>query len=296
MTLRDIVDELGIPSAPEGHHHCTTGWVSIDCPFCSPGSNSWRLGISESYGSCNCWICGTHRLYETLANASGRPIPEIAPLCEGFRGDRPVNAKLGPLNRLAIPSGLGKLLSPHQRYLRDRNLDPDELETVWGIGGFGIHSRFPWRIFIPIRMGEDTVSWTTRAIVDKGTRYITAKPTEERISSREVLYGAELARNGVVVVEGPTSAWSIGPGAVATLGIGHSQAQVLLLSSYSVRVVCFDAESQAQKRARKLCRVLKGFDGETFNVVLSSKDPNVALSTKRGRREIRELRSRFLTA
>jgi len=294
MTIIEILDELRIPTAPEGHHHSTEGWQSIDCPFCSPGSNAFRCGISESYGNVSCWVCGTHRLWDTLAEASGRPIQEVGTLCQGFTRERPVNAKLGPKKALAIPDGLSSLLKPHRRYLEKRCFDADELVSLWGIGGFGIHPRFPWRIFIPIRIGEEIVSWTTRSISDEGTRYITAKPTEERISSREVLYGSELARNGIIVVEGPTSAWSIGPGACATLGVGYSQSQVNLIASYPMRAVCFDNERQAQRRARKLCRLLEVFDGETYNVRLSSKDPNSALARRAGRKEIKELRRRFL--
>lgn len=296
MTILEILDELRIPVAPEGHHHVSTSWEGIDCPFCSPGSNSFRMGIpKDTNGSTSCWLCGPHRLWDSLVEASGRPMSEVAALCRTIQGFRPGNASLKPRKALVIPEGASRLASPHKKYLRKRHLDPDVLQSLWGVQGFRVHSRFPWALFIPIRLGEEIVSWTTRSIADHGQRFITAKPTEERISSREVLYGAELARNAIVVVEGPTDAWSGGPGFVATLGVGYSPAQVRLISEFSVRVICFDVEREAQKRARKLVRLLKPFDGETYNVILEyGKDVNDALRSRHGRKEVSAIRSRFL--
>jgi len=296
MNIEEILDELGIEIAPQGHHHVSDSWVGLDCPWCSPGSKAFRMGIPRnSPGFANCWICGVKSLWKTLSEASGRPIRETAELCSTLEGVRPANAKLGAKNRLLVPPGVGELQRPHRKYLKGRHFDPDELAKLWGLQGFGPVSRFAWRLFIPIRLGSETVSWTTRAIVDYGQRYITAKHNEERISSREVLYGAELARHGVVVVEGPTDAWSIGAGAVATLGVGYSQTQLRLLSEYPIRAICFDQERDAQKRAAKLCRELQSFDGETWMVKLeSAKDANGCLQSKRGRKELAEIRSQFL--
>lgn len=295
MTVEEVLDELRIPIAPEGHHHVSHYCYGIDCPWCSPNSSSFRLGIAKSGGFASCWVCGPHRLWNTLCEASGRPMSEVAALCRSLEGFRPGNPLLKPKKALAIPEGLGKLLSPHKKYLNGRHLDPDILQSLWGIQGFAVHSRFPWRLFIPIRIGDETVSWTTRAIVDHGLRFITAKPTEERISSRELLYGAELARSSVVVVEGPTDAWSLGPGGVATLGVGYSDTQVGLIATYPVRAICFDMEREAQKRAKKLIRLLQPFDGETYGIQLEhGKDVNSCLRSKQGRKEVSAIRSRFL--
>ena len=37
---------------------------------------------------------------------------------------------------------------------------------------------------------------------------------------------------------------------------------------YPVRAVCFDAEKEAQKRAKELCTYLESFPGETMNILL----------------------------
>lgn len=292
MTLTEILDELGIEIAPSGHHHSRDEWIQIDCPFCSHRSSRYLLGISENSKAVNCYFCGPHRLWETLAHASSQPLKAIVELCKGFTRERPAERILERNNRLEMPAGVGKLLKPHRRYLAmKRKLDPDEIVSLWGIQGIGPISNIPWRLFIPIRMGVETVSWTTRSISDDvDLRYITATPKQERMSSRDILYGAENARHCIIIHEGPIDAWTVGPGAVATCGTGFSKAQVLLMSSFPVRVVCFDAEPPAQRRARDLCQMLEVFDGETYQVTLQTgKDPNSA-----SKNEIKELRRRFL--
>lgn len=296
MTISDILNELGIPIAPAGHHHTTEGWKSIDCPHCSPRAGKFRLGIPPNpKGTVNCWTCGIHRLWETLSEASSVPISEVSRLLGNLpasEGERPVKRILERKGRLQMPGNVLPMAKAHKRYLkRERKLDPDEIEKLWGVRGIGIDSRLPWRLFIPIRDGGETVSWTTRAISDEvDQRYLTASPKEEKVSSRDVLYGSELARHAIVVCEGPIDAWTVGCGGVATLGTGYSRSQLLLMANYPVRVICFDRERDAQKRAANLRAELELFDGSTHNVVLESgKDANSA-----DRREIKQLRKRFL--
>lgn len=300
MTISEVLEELGIDIAPPGHHHVGEGWVGLDCPFCSPGTGAFRCGIPEdTKGSVNCWSCGPHRLWETLSEASGRPIREVAALCGGMVADRPAERILDARGRLVLPFDLGKLKKAHRNYLRDRHFDPKELVRLWGIQGIGpLGGVYAWRVFIPVRRGQDTVSFTTRAICDDvELRYRTAKPSEEKISSRSLLYGSELARNAIVICEGPLDAWSIGPGAVATLGTGYSQTQLALMAAYPVRAVCFDAERDGQRRAKKLVRDLEAFDGDTYNIELDSgKDTNECLKSSKGRREVRRIRKMFLAA
>lgn len=295
MTIPEVLEELGIEMAPDGHHHQTEGWTNIDCPWCSPGAGAFRLGIADN-GITNCWQCGPQRLWTSLAEASSKPLREIGVLCAGLGGDRPAERTLERQGRLVIPPGVDIMMDAHRKYLKRRKLDPEGMERLWGVQGIGPEGgRLAWRLFIPIRREFETVSWTTRAIGDTRLRYWTAKPEQEKISNRKILYGAELARNAIVICEGPIDAWSIGPGAVATLGLGFSQSQVRLMSKYAVRVVSFDREPAAQRRAKELCRELEPFDGDTYHVVLeSNKDANACLLTRSGRKEIRSLRSRFL--
>ena len=148
--------------------------------------------------------------------------------------------------------------------------------------------RLPWRLFIPFHIHGEVVSWTTRSIGQNGLRYVSASSDQEKVNHKSILYGEDFCRHAVIVHEGPFDVWRTGPGAVATCGTGFSRSQLLRLSNYPVRVICFDNEKQAQQRATELCDLLEPFPGETIQVTLDAKDAAEASD-----KEINQLR-RFL--
>jgi len=113
---------------------------------------------------------------------------------------------------------------------------------------------------------------------------------QEAVHHKTILYGADYARHAVIVHEGPTDVWATGPGAVATCGTGFTDAQVLALSRYAVRVACFDSSDAAQRRARELCDMLAPYPGETVRVVLETGDDPAEAHPE----ELAELRRTFL--
>jgi hypothetical protein len=193
--------------------------------------------------------------------------------------------------KLVIPAGVGPMLPIHRKYLSlQRGLDPDEMDELWGVRGIGLAAEYAWRLWIPVYHHGEIVSWTTRAIGTGSQRYLHAPPSQESQPLKSVLYGGDLVRHAVVVCEGPIDAWTIGPGAVATCGLGYTRSQLLEISKFPIRVVCFDREPAAQKRAKRLARQLQVFPGETHVVELETgKDANECQ-----RSEIMELRKRFL--
>jgi hypothetical protein len=190
---------------------------------------------------------------------------------------------------LVLPKGIGDFQPAHKRYLQNRGICFESLARLWGVRGIGIHATLPWRLFIPIQFQGRVVSWTTRSISDKGVvRYMSAPADHEAVNHKRILYGEDFCRHAIIVHEGPTDAWRTGPGAVATCGTGFSRSQVLRISKYPIRVICFDNETEAQKRSSHLCDLIESFPGETYNVTLSAKDAAEATEM-----EIKELR-RFL--
>ncbi len=93
---------------------------------------------------------------------------------------------------------------------------------------------------------------------------------------KSLLFAMDLARHAVIVVEGPFDAMRIGPGAVATMGINYSQAQVNLIAAFPVRYVAADNEPNAQRMAVKLCQELEVFAGKTERICVDAKDPGSA--------------------
>ena len=289
MNLRELLQHHNVPTAPEGHHHVSRGWIGIDCPQCSPNSGRFRLGLNSRSGAVHCWQCGTLGILSILSSVTGLSRNEV----RSYWNRQSVfltpsdTIKRGSLR---IPYAVESLRPAHEHYLTERGFSIAELVSTWKIQGIGPVSELglEWRIFIPIHLDGLMVSWTTRSLIDKGVRYVNAPSEWESVPRRELLYGEDFVGHTVIVTEGPTDVWRIGPGAVCTFGVAFSRAQVERLSKFPHRIICFDNEEGAQIKARELCQQLQPFPGETTNVVLDSKDPGSAKD-----REIQQLR-RFL--
>ncbi len=283
MKFTDILDTYGIPFATAGEsHHVSQGWIGIDCPFCGE-TGKFHLGYKEGWHHLTCWICGSHSLASTLVEITHESYPKIRNLLGTLEWEK--REETFSSGKLHLPRGLGPLHPAHRRYLASRQFNADDLIDIWGIQGIGIAPKLSWRIWIPLYNQGKLVSWTTRTIGEGNRRYINARPEDECVSSKQLLYGEDYSGHSVVVCEGCTDVWRLGPGSVATLGIQFTQSQVLKLSKYPTRVIVFDSEKKAQKQAKKLCNALQDFPGRTYRIELDSKDPGSA-----SEKEIEELR------
>jgi hypothetical protein len=290
MKFIDLLSEYQIDYT-QTHHHVTEGWIGVDCPFCSRNARKYRLGYNIATGRLYCWVCGSVNIFKVLqelTNESGSALQQLIGSLDRVSASRDYHR---PVGKLKLPNGLQELGKSHRDYLTRRGFDPDEIVELWGVKAIGLAAKLSWRLWIPIYYKQQMASWTTRSIAFKATaigtpRYISAKASESSVSLRNLLYGADFVRHAVAVCEGPLSAWAIGYGAIATLGVGYSQEQLHLISQYPNRYIVFDAEPQAQKRARKLCDDLSVFPGKTVNLVLETgKDTNEA-----SKQEVQEIR------
>lgn len=270
-----LLRTLGIAFITEGHHHCREGWLQLHCPYCP--RNNYHLGFRIRANYFSCWRCGRLPLGSTLSKLSGRPWKDIAALVDDLPSLPDIQRRHN--GTLSLPAPLLPLreLPAHRKYLKGRGFDWEAIAEVWKVQGLEVHKKFNWRLFIPISLEYEVVSFTTRSINPNSTlRYLSASEDEEKMSHKDLIYGEDYCEYAIAIVEGPTDAWKIGPGAGALCGTGFKRSQLLRMSKFSRRIVCFDAEPGAQKRARRLCESLAPFDGETFNVVLDSNDPGSA--------------------
>ncbi len=291
MTLEDLLRSAGVPIAPEGHHHVRPGWVGFDCPTCSPGWLKFRCGYNTRTGRVHCWQCGRMDPVRTLAALTHRPYDEIKTLLA-------TNTYLEHVEYVhagtyVAPYGLCDLGEMHRDYLARRGFNPDEIIDRWHVRSFtetaGYHHKY--RIFIPFEHEREVVSYTARSVAENETvRYVNAHTLSESIPMKHLLYGEDYCTHAVIVCEGPTDVWRIGPGAVATMGLSITPQQIARIARYPTRVLCFDNEPRAQKRATELAMMLRARPGRTFVVNLNAKDPGSA-----GEEEVKELRTRFLT-
>ena len=289
MNLQQILDEHRIPYRLGGtHHHVREGWIGISCPWCeSSDEGKYHLGVHLGSLRASCWRCGRKDLREALALIMRLPIGRVGVLVRDLPRARRVASKTHVRRgRLQVPDGLGPLSERHRAWLRGRGLDPDQLERLWDLRGIGLSARLSWRIWAPVHLDGEVVSWTTRTIGSQAGRWIHADPREEVFPIKSLLYGWDCVRASVVVVEGPSDVWRVGPGAAALFGTVSTTSQIRLLSSVPRRVICFDREPAAQRVARRLAEQLQAFPGETLVVELTSADPGEATDA-----EVAELRA-----
>lgn len=275
MTIQEILEDLKVDFVRSGNPHCRPGWVQLRrCPFC--GSDKYHLGINLQQTYAACWKCGGHHL-AFLFQELGLSRDEAWKTFKGVNTQGIAPKRERHQISCKEPAGRGPLQANHRAYLEERRFDPDQIQKIWGIEGIGISSRLSWRLYIPVYLRAEKVSWTARSISSEAKqRYISASADEEKINHKELLYGGDYCSHSVVVCEGPTDVWRIGPGAVALFGTAFSIAQVNKLRKIPNRFVCFDNEDTAQEKAEDLCNQLSCFPGTTENIVLDAEDPGEA--------------------
>lgn len=279
MNIEEFLQEHNIEFRRHGeHHHVSSGWINTDCPQCSPNSKHFRLGWNLRGGYFSCWSCGKLPTLSTLQALTNLPIKTIRETIGGLeKSDFYENQR--PPGKLELPASIGGLLPAHISYLFKRGFNIHELETLWKIRGIDwTNPKLAWRIFIPIKLDGETISWTTRSVDNKNPRrYITANAEQEKFPAKQILYGVDYCQHSIIICEGPLDVWKIGLGAVATMGTAYTKAQMLMASRFTNRFICFDNDKPGQEAAQKLCKDLMMFPGTTKNVILSSgKDPGEA--------------------
>lgn len=293
MEVVDLLQQLNVEYRLPGQHENVNGdWIGIDCPVCSPGGGRFRLGVHTTRLCCSCWVCGYSGLLESLQKCTNLSLEALKRFWPALKQKTQSAGQLSGVKRAAgtytPPAGVGKLREAHKNFLVSRGFRPALIAQLWRVGGIGIAARLAWRLFIPVTLAGAAVSWTTRAVLpDDPRRYWSARSEEESVSHKDLLYGEDLVPgHAIAVQEGAPDAWAIGPGAVATLGVGTTPAQVMRIAKYNLRIICFDTEPAAQRRADKLVGELSAFPGKTVNVRFETgKD-----ASRANKREVIQLR------
>lgn len=184
-------------------------------------------------------------------------------------------ARTKPTGKLKLPTGTAAIGPAHRKYLEGRGFDPELLERKYGLLGTGPAGSLPHRIVAPIFFRGCMVSWQARDITGRAElRYISASPADEEMPHKETLYNIDNCRGrAVIVVEGITDVWLLGDDCLATFGTKFTKAQVLLLAMYRQVFVVYDGEPEAQRQARRLCRILSGLGVVAANILLDGGDP-----------------------
>jgi hypothetical protein len=286
MLMADLLLENGIELAPEGDRHLREGWLQIQCPFCHSGK--WHLGFHSDKRYFNCWNCGWHSIFSVFLELfqSARKAKELIEIL-----DDPVFT--GKTKRVKGTLTLPKMIRPmeerHKRYLSNRGYDPAELETLWKLQGIGMAIKYAWRIFVPIILNGQTVSWTTRTILkNESAKYKVAPMEHELVFHKNLLYGQDYCYRKILVSEGITDVWNVGPGMTCTFGIEISNTQISRLLEFDEIGIVPDNESNAIERATELAESLAVCNRRAYVIELDAEDPGSA-----SKKEVLRLRRAF---
>lgn len=259
--IYEYLKDYNIDYMTEGHKHCQPGWVQMECPFCT-GHEGFHLGFNEQSGVFNCWRCGPHPLSEVLKQihginwrhevgevyTNGRPYPH-----EPNRPSLPRKTEIElPKSFLPINDRNG-----HNRicqYLKERQFDWRKLTKEWDLHFSGPVGNYAFRVIAPIYYQDKIVSYQGRDYTGKAQeKYKACRMEDEAVHHKHTLYGLNKAiGDTVVVVEGITDVWRLGPGAVATFGIKYTNWQIMELKRFKRIVVFFDNDPQAVHQAKKM--------------------------------------------
>lgn len=265
----------------EGHKHTQAGWLNLPCPFCA-GHDGYHLGWDSNLDRFNCWRCGFHKHTDVIMILLHVDKHEAVKLWKKYQG-RPVRREKKqskPKARIdhdvKLPIGTTELKKVHRDYLRGRKFNPKKLKRLWNLKATGPIGPYKFRIIAPIYLDDVMISFQGRDITDKHElKYKACRKDDERLLHQHSLYGIDqVPGDTVVIVEGITDVWRLGPGAVATFGIDYTRAQVKMLKRFKRLRVFFDsADSQAVKQAELLAHDLSIWDNEVEIVECDYDDP-----------------------
>jgi hypothetical protein len=279
--------EAAIPGPP--FHHAESGefragfayrgeHYAVRCPFCA--DHKARLSICHLWNTpdpytgrrmdwlANCFNeqCTWDHNAELMAMVFGFKNHSVRVLLESMRVEPGIVIDLEP-GPVELPGEILPLADlgpdhPALRYVHGRGFDMAELAATWDVAfcrrGVGPTLPAGGRILIPVHFRGERVGWQARYVgtVTKESRipkYLTLKG----FSAKRTLYNYDRARASrvVVVCEGVTDVWAVGPEAVGLFGKTISARQVELLGDWVAEgglvVLCLDPDAWEEEGAEQ---------------------------------------------
>jgi hypothetical protein len=254
--------------------------IVIPCPYCRDEPSKMKGSIQVETTTFSCFKCGFHPIADTIKLLTGENWNDIRMDYKLKLDLRDLYLRQNKVDKpkkevLQLPPFTGPLNSSAKNYLRSRNFDPDYLEKRYKLQATGHLSDYKFRIIIPIYYNKQLISYQGRDYTGEASlRYMSCLPQNEVIHYKDICYGIDdVQGDHVIVCEGITDKWVIGDSAVATYGLGYTDKQLLMLSSFARATVLFDSEPQAKARAEKLGGELSGLGVEVDIILLKEGDP-----------------------
>lgn len=272
------LEDMGVEYSTGGDN-VSEGWVGIQCPWCEDHAD--HLGINLEKLNCSCFICGaSNDIVGLIMELEGvgfiRARKRLGEYQEGLtlRGKKEERkaweGETLPKRSKPIVRGEEPLLV--RTWFRRRGFPLDwcrEHDLRFATSG-----EYKLRLIVPVRMNEELVSFQAVDMTGMGVKYVDCPEGRALVRNKHALYGMDGVRGGqVVVVEGVTDKWRMGPDSVALFGKNYTQEQLNLLlelgAGRRVKVV-FDADAgdKALRFAKQLAMSL-----DVMEIGLDEGDP-----------------------
>ncbi len=278
---------------------------AIPCPFCF--DDRFRLYISYQYGvldpttgqrNYGLWCCHNEKCHQIEANRAMLRSRLAVPISRRHAQHvavAPADLTPQPPQEIILPEGLTPIAElpadhPAAAYLTARGFDRQYLQATWDVSFcdwcLACRPAATRRIVIPIYRPAQLFTapseerplalggWQARIVPGyevlggSDAKYLSAAGMQKS----ELLYGLHLAIAAVgpvYVVEGPSDAWRVGPGALALFGKDLSQTQKLLLvHHFAGRRIIVMLDQDAHEEARKMQQDLRLARGPSGGEVL----------------------------
>jgi hypothetical protein len=266
---------------PRSHGRGGEEYIVV-CPFCADRRGhlyiNYRYGLrdpetgSDNTGLAHCFRRDCLSDPEHRRELADRIFSLVAHDFGSVRGLPPASAREARVRCSTIiepPAdliALTELPADHRaaEYLTGRGFDLAELGRLWGVAycvePCAYHAML-CRLYIPIRMGGLLVGWQGRYAGDRdwGACGVPKYYNAPGLRKGQLLYNYDraMAQPFVVVVEGVTDVWRLGPPAVALFGKSASPEQARLLAAgwHGKPVVILldpDAADEAEKVRRQV--------------------------------------------
>lgn len=265
MELKEFFQEYDIEFWESGKN-VSKGWINVQCPFCNDDSN--HLGIRLKDLTVNCWKCGKKniiRLIKELLSCSYSEAKDIFKRLETTEATRIIdeteNIRLSQAeNYVKIPEDASRVFPKmHRDYLKERGFDYRKLIRKYKIKAVFNSGKYAFRIIIPIYIGGQLISFTSRDVTGYANlRYKHASLSECAIRPKDLIYGVDDIQVGgdAILVEGVFDAWRLGKGAICSFGTQLSGKQYVELSKLDLDhlFILFDQDRGGIRSAKTLSK------------------------------------------
>ena len=272
MTFTYATDALtGRPRMEINH---SGEYYKINCCFCPDTRH--RLWINHRWGyrdpvtkSRNLHLA--HCYNEDCLRSEGRPQQLYADLFADV-GDGSVDVIMPVSKPVARPTTfyspgtttpLHELPADHPacQYLQSRGFDPQMLSRRLGLTYCTVADHYARlaqdRIIIPVTMNGNVQGWQGRFVGEPTSKWVPKYYTMPSLKKSELLYNFDIASqySYVVITEGVTDVWRVGPTSVALFGKTLSATQQTLITStwrQGTVYVMLDSDARQGNRTTKL--------------------------------------------